>query len=90
MNIEINEEEVKNLIEKTVVSRVNSIIDKYFNTDGKYLFNDQVIERKIRDSIDSRVWDIESSKFDEAIKTFDKKELCESLAQKIYEQLFEY
>jgi len=88
MDIQINEEEVKELIKKTVVSRVTSYVDKYFN-ENKWTFNDQVIERYIREAIDGRVWSMTTEKFDEAVKNFDKKQICESLAIKIYEYMFE-
>jgi len=88
MNIQLNEEEIQELIKKTVVSRVTSYVDKYFK-ENKYIFNDQIIERYIREAIDSRVWDISVEKFDEAIKNTDKQRICEALAHKMYEYLFE-
>jgi len=88
MNLEINEEEVQKLIKQTVVSRVNSHVDKFFK-ENRYVFNEQVIERYIRDAIQQRVWQMTDDKFNEAAKNFDKKEISESLAIKIFEYMFE-
>jgi len=88
MDIQIDEAEVQELIKKTVVSRVTSHVDKFFN-ENKGIFHYQTIEGYIREAIERRVWQIGSDKFDEAFKDLNKKEICESLACKIYTQLFE-
>jgi len=85
MTIKLNEDDLNQLIEKTVKEKVNSHVDKYFKEN----VNHYELERLIRLSIRERINSISDEEFNKIFTGFDKKLFTENLSDKIYNYLFD-
>jgi len=89
MNIELNDEEVKKLVEKTIQEKVNSMITKTVKDYTSFYLTDQNLHIMCQNAVNKAINEIAQAEFSTIIETFNKESFTRFMASKIYDYLFD-